>query len=79
MVAIRCSICPRQLHQQPAYVSGPPDISGRVRQLPICRTCFRRVQQLFPWLREQARNDGAADKVSPHDGTPPGRPSIPAP
>lgn len=43
MVKIKCSACDTELQQQPAILTGPPDVNGRVRQLPLCRGCWNKV------------------------------------
>jgi hypothetical protein len=68
MVKVHCATCLRELHQAPAFISGPPNISGRVRQHPICRNCFRLLLEL---LRARVA-------VNQHDETPPNRLSNPA-
>ena len=77
MVKIVCSSCPRELHQVPAFLLGPPDMVGKVRSHALCRTCFSRLVEMFRDLRARARNDGT-QAATPHGGTPPGRQSIQA-
>ncbi len=71
-MAIRafCSACAAELHNAPAELIGPPDISGRSRHHRLCRKCFRRVLGYWPALKELAR----LDRVTPPDGRRPDRP-----
>jgi hypothetical protein len=45
VIAMRCSFCPAQLHLAPATLNGPPDRTGKSRQLVACRSCWKRIYE----------------------------------
>jgi len=49
---LHCSTCKRSINRLPAWILGPPDHAGKIKQSGLCRLCYF---NLLDYLRRLAR------------------------